>query len=153
MMHRWKALILLYLGGYVVQSHDYISERNRPMYTQNGWWFLSSGGAYPPVFTVVTQVSFTFIITNGAQLATAWSNPEGRRVDDCLSLEAETNKQFFSAPLIKKYSIGGLIITTPNIFQNTFNSIIIMFNMMMFLKHTTCSESKKHVRRVIGCVC
>ena len=22
------------------------------MYTQNGWWFLSSGGAYPPVFTV-----------------------------------------------------------------------------------------------------
>ena len=22
------------------------------MYTLNGWWFLSSGGAYPPVFTV-----------------------------------------------------------------------------------------------------
>ena len=22
------------------------------MYTQNGWWFLSSGGAYPPVFMV-----------------------------------------------------------------------------------------------------
>ena len=54
MMHRWKALILLYLGGYVGQSHDYISERNQPMYTQNGWWFLSSGGAYPPVFTVGT---------------------------------------------------------------------------------------------------
>ena len=25
------------------------------MYTQNGWWFLSSGGAYPPVFTVVVD--------------------------------------------------------------------------------------------------
>ena len=23
------------------------------MYTLNGWWFLSSGGSYPPVFTVV----------------------------------------------------------------------------------------------------
>ena len=22
------------------------------MYTLNGWWFLSSGGSYPPVFTV-----------------------------------------------------------------------------------------------------
>ena len=25
------------------------------MYTLNGWWFLSSGGSYPPVFTVVTR--------------------------------------------------------------------------------------------------
>ena len=24
------------------------------MYTLNGWWFLSSGGSYPPVFTVDT---------------------------------------------------------------------------------------------------
>ena len=24
------------------------------MYTQNGWWFLSSGGSYPPVFTIGT---------------------------------------------------------------------------------------------------
>ena len=23
------------------------------MNTLNGWWFLSSGGSYPPVFTVV----------------------------------------------------------------------------------------------------
>ena len=23
------------------------------MYMLNGWWFLSSGGSYPPVFTVV----------------------------------------------------------------------------------------------------
>ena len=23
------------------------------MYMLNGWWFLSSGGAYPPVFTVI----------------------------------------------------------------------------------------------------
>ena len=23
------------------------------MYTLNGWWFLSSSGSYPPVFTVV----------------------------------------------------------------------------------------------------
>ena len=22
------------------------------MYTLNGWWFLSSGGSYPPVFMV-----------------------------------------------------------------------------------------------------
>ena len=22
------------------------------MYMLNGWWFLSSGGSYPPVFTV-----------------------------------------------------------------------------------------------------
>ena len=23
------------------------------MYTLNGWWFLSSSGSYPPVFTVL----------------------------------------------------------------------------------------------------
>ena len=27
------------------------------MYTLNGWWFLSSGGSYPPVFTVVYKRS------------------------------------------------------------------------------------------------
>ena len=26
------------------------------MYTLNGWWFLSSGGSYPPVFMVVSLV-------------------------------------------------------------------------------------------------
>ena len=25
------------------------------MYTLNGWWFLSSGGSYPLVFTVVVM--------------------------------------------------------------------------------------------------
>ena len=25
------------------------------MYMLNGWWFLSSGGAYPPVFTVAVD--------------------------------------------------------------------------------------------------
>ena len=31
------------------------------MYTLNGWWFLSSSGAYPPVFTVgVILIIFTF---------------------------------------------------------------------------------------------
>ena len=29
------------------------------MYTlNNGWWFLSSGGSYPPVFTVVVYLIF-----------------------------------------------------------------------------------------------
>ena len=46
-MHRWKALILLYLGVYVVQSHDYISERNTNVHAKwvvvlIFWWFLSS---------------------------------------------------------------------------------------------------------------
>ena len=27
------------------------------MYMLNGWWFLSSGGSYPPVFTVVLTMS------------------------------------------------------------------------------------------------
>ena len=27
------------------------------MYTLNGWWFLSSGGSYPPVFMVATAWS------------------------------------------------------------------------------------------------
>ena len=27
------------------------------MYTLNGWWFLSSGGSYPPVFTVAEPES------------------------------------------------------------------------------------------------
>ena len=39
------------------------------MYTLNGWWFLSSGGSYPPVFTVEAclgielrrQTSFIFV--------------------------------------------------------------------------------------------
>ena len=26
------------------------------MYMLNGWWFLSSGGAYPPVFTVAYEL-------------------------------------------------------------------------------------------------
>ena len=26
------------------------------MYTLNGWWFLSSGGSYPPVFMVVLEI-------------------------------------------------------------------------------------------------
>ena len=26
------------------------------MYTLNGWWFLSSGGSYPPVFMVATRM-------------------------------------------------------------------------------------------------
>ena len=26
------------------------------MYTLNGWWFLSSGGAYPPVFMVAYEL-------------------------------------------------------------------------------------------------
>ena len=26
------------------------------MYTLNGWWFLSSSGAYPPVFMVVLSL-------------------------------------------------------------------------------------------------
>ena len=29
------------------------------MYTLNGWWFLSSGGAYPPVFTVGSLPAIT----------------------------------------------------------------------------------------------
>ena len=34
------------------------------MYTQNGWWFLSSGGAYPPVFTVELLL-LLFIVVHG----------------------------------------------------------------------------------------
>ena len=30
------------------------------MYTLNGWWFLSSSGAYPPVFTVVGVILIIF---------------------------------------------------------------------------------------------
>ena len=26
------------------------------MYMLNGWWFLSSGGSYPPVFTVANTL-------------------------------------------------------------------------------------------------
>ena len=51
-----EALILHYLRVYVVQSHDYISERSCPMYMLNGWWFLSSSGSYPLVFTVVHTI-------------------------------------------------------------------------------------------------
>ena len=32
------------------------------MYTLNGWWFLSSGGSYPPVFTVVFLGIFDSIV-------------------------------------------------------------------------------------------
>ena len=33
------------------------------MYTLNGWWFLSSGGAYPLVFTVVCHIFTTLQYT------------------------------------------------------------------------------------------
>ena len=35
------------------------------MYTLNGWWFLSSGGSYPPVFMVAMAYSFVSIMVNG----------------------------------------------------------------------------------------
>ena len=32
------------------------------MYTLNGWWFLSSGGSYPPVFTVETYYTLVYLV-------------------------------------------------------------------------------------------
>ena len=32
------------------------------MFTLNGWWFLSSGGSYPPVFTVLLVIKTGVIV-------------------------------------------------------------------------------------------
>ena len=85
MMHRWKALILLFWGVYVVQSHDYISERNLPMYTLNGWWFLSSGGAYPPVFTVaVPNATASHCVEHQRHMCTVCGHPTMGTASHCV---------------------------------------------------------------------
>ena len=38
------------------------------MYTLNGWWFLSSGGSYPPVFMVDLQYKHRELSTIGMSL-------------------------------------------------------------------------------------
>ena len=42
------------------------------MYTLNGWWFLSSGGSYPPVFMVdgAHRLHYVGVIKIVAVLAT-----------------------------------------------------------------------------------
>ena len=40
------------------------------MYMLNGWWFLSSGGSYPPVFMVVYKLELKTETDNGQ--TTTW---------------------------------------------------------------------------------
>ena len=41
------------------------------MYMLNGWWFLSSGGSYPPVFTVAGLSPLPFLVTVKPNLASS----------------------------------------------------------------------------------
>ena len=97
------------------------------MYTLNGWWFLSSGGSYPPVFTVGVRAKVPCLskfLHPSKHIRNKYPNPvSGHHLEGCIVVQQEVkrvskrdqlcivmqhddfkaNKEFIELHVVKRY--------------------------------------------------